>query len=451
MLQPQHREQKEAFVDDNCKLLLHMNGVSGNSQFIDSSNSPTMSFAGTAVGDAKISTAQYKFGVSSLVLDGTGDYVSFPYSMDWQFGSGAVTISAWVYFTNITDRSTIISSGDSGTSNWRIGFYADTGGIYISGSGGLSYQCNWSPTINTWYHIAYIRNGTTQTFYINGVLQTATVDTYSSFPALTTSILAVGTYYYTTSSTYAMFGYIDDLNIWKGVAKTITEIYNTTTPRPIDPYTVLNCKFEGANNSTIFTAERWSGGLPKVVTAYGDAKLSNTHYRFGGTSAYFDGTGDYLLITDTNDLDLPSNFTISFWVYYNAASTVKTILDHGYTDTNGLIIKTDNSADIKLTIVISNSAVITDSSTNVISTWYHYALIREGTTLTLYKNGASVGSVTASNDLTSSRNLSIGADITAANGLNGYIDELIIWKGIAKPIGELYPQARPYGYPIGGT
>ena len=54
----------------NVSLLLHGDGTNGSTTIVDSSSS---SKTVTAVGDAQISTAQSKFGGSSIYFDGTGD------------------------------------------------------------------------------------------------------------------------------------------------------------------------------------------------------------------------------------------------------------------------------------------------------------------------------------------------------------------------------------------
>src|SRR5687768_4015081 len=48
----------------------------------------------TFVGNAQIDTAQFKYGVSSLLLDGSGDYVTAPDSTDWRF-AGEFTIESF--------------------------------------------------------------------------------------------------------------------------------------------------------------------------------------------------------------------------------------------------------------------------------------------------------------------------------------------------------------------
>ena len=58
---------------------------------------------------------------------------------------------------------------------------------------------------------------------------------------------------------------------------------------------LLHC--DGANTSTVFTDKSLTAN---VVTAYGNAAISTTQSKFGGSSAYFDGSGDYLTTASVN-------------------------------------------------------------------------------------------------------------------------------------------------------
>ncbi|MDA3833419.1 MAG: hypothetical protein PF495_08480, partial [Spirochaetales bacterium] len=62
-------------VDDYTVLMLHCEGDDGGTVFTDSSDS---AHTVTAVGDANTDLSQAKFGVSSGVFDGTGDYLTIP-------------------------------------------------------------------------------------------------------------------------------------------------------------------------------------------------------------------------------------------------------------------------------------------------------------------------------------------------------------------------------------
>src|SRR5690606_34123168 len=69
--------------------LLHFNGSNGSTTFTDEKG-----VGWTASGDAEISTAQSKFGGSSLSLDGTGDWLDAS-NAGFTFGTGDFTIEAW--------------------------------------------------------------------------------------------------------------------------------------------------------------------------------------------------------------------------------------------------------------------------------------------------------------------------------------------------------------------
>ncbi|MDP6925246.1 MAG: hypothetical protein R2568_10385 [Candidatus Scalindua sp.] len=75
-----------------------------------------------------------------------------------------------------------------------------------------------------------------------------------------------------------------------------------------DANTVLLLHMDGANNSTSFTD---SSDNTHSVTAYGNAKMSTSPKKFGTASASFDGSGDYLAVPDSADLNFGSgNFTL---------------------------------------------------------------------------------------------------------------------------------------------
>ena len=73
----------------NVSLLLHGDGADNGTVFTDNSHSPKTV---TAYGNAKTSTAQSKFGGSSIFFDGNGDYLVSPSNSAFQFGTGDFTI-----------------------------------------------------------------------------------------------------------------------------------------------------------------------------------------------------------------------------------------------------------------------------------------------------------------------------------------------------------------------
>lgn len=77
----------------NQTMLSHFNGANG-----DTSYTAESSQVATFAGASSLSNTQTKFGATSLGLSGAaGNYITFPDSTDWQFGTGNFTIDFWVY------------------------------------------------------------------------------------------------------------------------------------------------------------------------------------------------------------------------------------------------------------------------------------------------------------------------------------------------------------------
>lgn len=82
-------------VNDNTVAMLHFNGADTSTVIHDSAGAAPWK-VWTAAGDAQLDTAQEKFGVSSLLLDGTGDYVTTVHAAALSIGANHFTISSQV-------------------------------------------------------------------------------------------------------------------------------------------------------------------------------------------------------------------------------------------------------------------------------------------------------------------------------------------------------------------
>lgn len=154
--------------DTDCKVMLHFDGADGSTTFTDSS---TTANTFTAAGNAQIDTAQFKFGQSGL-SDGTGDKINCPDNAVFD-ATGDFTVDGWFRWNTSTGTAVF----------WEIGSYSGANGagaIFSAGGPRLDSYCNgntfggnaaqraWSPSANTWYHIAWIRTGTTIRVFIDG-------------------------------------------------------------------------------------------------------------------------------------------------------------------------------------------------------------------------------------------------------------------------------------------
>jgi hypothetical protein len=168
------------------------------------------------VGNAQVDTSVKKFGLGSMKFDGTGDYLLVPHSVDQLFGTGPFTIEMWVNPDTIGLKA-FIGKGASGSTGWAVGI--DSSGRVVFYYGSTSFTSTGSISALTWTHIAVVREGTgtNQTkIYINAVNDgTGTVSTDFT----QTEAMNIGS---GRGGSGLLNGYIDDLRLTKGVARTIT-------------------------------------------------------------------------------------------------------------------------------------------------------------------------------------------------------------------------------------
>lgn len=154
-------------IDSNTVLMLHMDGANGGTTFTDSENTPK-SF--TVTGTAQTSSNKLKFGSSSGSFGSASGYIYTGASSDFTF-SGDFTFDFWIYFNSHLSASTFFSQWDGNTNNTAYLFEYSTviGGIRLfTTAGPIDWQFPWSPSDNTWYHVALVRSGSSVKCYING-------------------------------------------------------------------------------------------------------------------------------------------------------------------------------------------------------------------------------------------------------------------------------------------
>ena len=184
--------------------------------------------------------------------------------------------------------------------------------------------------------------------------------------------------------------------------------------------------------------------------AYGNVAISTAQSKYYGSSAYFDGSGDYLSIdvgisTSTSDFVLGpsgSNFTIELYLYATSSSNIPIISTYsdwsapsGYLNRWGLVFQTNS---IKW-FGSDGNGIITEAA--ILNQWVHYAICRNGSTITMYRNGTSIGTQTTKQDYTLTNPLLIGY-IPGLGYYNGYIQDLRIYKGLAKYTANFTPPER---------
>lgn len=210
------------------KLLLHFNGWNSSDSFDDSSyywSNRTVTNPENKVTSNNSDPKKFDAGAAAK-FDGVGGYLSILDSDDWSFGSGDFTVDCWVNFSSIDEltNNTIMSQTQDGNNGyWFIlqkfmGNYVWYFWEYNGGVQTIFIHSSTSPlSLNTWYHIALVRNGNNWYFFQNGVQLGTTVSNAASVPNYA-GPLEIGAVNMSPQSQY-LNGYIDELRISKGVAR----------------------------------------------------------------------------------------------------------------------------------------------------------------------------------------------------------------------------------------
>jgi|TARA_R100001530_G_scaffold130117_1_gene100838 hypothetical protein len=211
----------------------------------------------TANGDVANTRAQSKIGDSSIVFDGTGDYLSVPSSSDWDFGTDDFTWEFWWRFDDVTTTDQGFISVGTGvvdsasvyyqTSGRGVGMVVDNTDL-LTGTGEIFSN-------DTWYHIAFVKDSGTSRLYIDGVQKDSVSDSQSySY----NEGLVVGRMYPDVNNYYAE-GCMDEVRI----SDTCRYPDGTTfTTFGQDGGTIASpTPFTADSNTLLLIHSDWDGGL----------------------------------------------------------------------------------------------------------------------------------------------------------------------------------------------
>jgi hypothetical protein len=440
-------------------LLSHFDGPNASTVFTDVGGSPARTL--TAVSGAKVSTAQSQWGGSSLLLNGTSDYVSVPASTDFNFGTGDFTLEAWVYLNGNSPVGTggfrigTIVGCDARNTGWAMSLNISSS--LNTGSGGLvletkvagvgsSASGNIPLVFGQWYHVAVSKKGATVSYFVNGDYSGGYVNTQS---ISTSSAMTIGANTQGSTYFYPLNGYIDDLRVTKGVARYAPTPYLYPLFKLLnpgvgsaggDPYwrsTAILLHMDGSAGGTTFTDSSTFARTPSSVV---NATTSAGQVKFGTTAGGFSATSAGVYYATSTSLDMPGDFTLEAWVYRTATAAfgqyicVRRVFDA--TGTGTWRFGTTAFQDLQ-------TLAIPVTYTVPLNAWTHVAVSRAGSTVRAFINGVLVSTGTSTTNFTSTNQMIVGRDWDSSSNtpLGGFIDDLRITVGVARYTVDFTPSA----------
>ena len=269
------------------KLLLPFDGSNGATSTTDSSNTNN---SVTFVGTAQLSTAQSKFGGSSLLLDGDSDYIYVANSDLGTTSTESFTIEFWTYLIAGAGSQVNFYSEYNGASN-GISFEKTSGNV-LKVWNGDSARITGTTTISTgqWYHMALSGTSGSYKLFLNGTQEGSTSS--NGFTAGTTNKY-IGTFYWAGlgGAVRLLNGYIEDFRITKGEARYTSNFTpptsaHLTSAGDVNKHIVVNSDADGVAIGT--------GGISQ-------ARVAKAWVRFDQTgSQSIDSSYNISSVTDTN-------------------------------------------------------------------------------------------------------------------------------------------------------
>ena len=385
--------QLNAISDPNTNLLFHFDGSDTSTIMTDSG---TAGHAFTAYGNAQLDTAQSKFGGSSLLLDGTGDYIeSNSSSTNFNLGTDDFTLELWYRSPSVLDNNgAFVSFGTLGS------FYADDCLFNFDGDGNSFLFYFGHPTItnltlswtglgtfstNTWYHVAYTRTGTSMELYIDGVSK-GTKTCHADMGSFVTPKCRIGD---RSDLGQPGTGHIDELRWSKGVRRYTT---NFTPPTTAFAGTQSNqneyvslCDSEPKKTNTSAWTDINSGSVTETLNS------QNAYYwlTFDPASGFGDGTEIKIFNSTDSVWRVIAKNNSGTWEYNNDSGnsatysgTASTVNDMLHAISQAMSTQTGNR------MTGTNLAAITDTQWEETGGWSASVnYIVRG--ITLYSNNSS--------------------------------------------------------------
>ena len=358
------------------------------------------------------------------------------------------TISFWAKRSKLGSTQMPIQTGDTYANLFRV-YWDGNDNFVFHQYNGSSYVMNYITSArhrdtSAWYHYVIAIDTTLATaadrarLYVNGVEVTDWLTESNPAQNLTTGWNAaikqrIGREYTTTYGNYYNYGgYLADFYNIDG------QQLDCTSFGEFDDNGVWQAKDAsgltfGTNGFHLFDFASESGIGNDSSGNDNDFNVSNLTNKdvqaFDGVA--FDGNGDYLSLASSSDFGFGTgDFTIEAFVLSNTNSNTPYILDGRSTLSASENVPTLYINSNNFEYWVNGSARITAGNSTA-GTWRHVAVVRDGSTTTMYVDGTSAGTFSDSINYATCPLIIGQRKNGSSQSLEGFISNLRIVKGTA--------------------
>lgn len=212
---------------DNLVLAMPFNQATGLRDVSSRNRNPGIGLTGTSLSPAVgiATTVSKYYGSSAQFLGGHNAFLKFADQEDFTLGTKDFTIEAWVR-TNVLDGFRFIAgqadaSGGVGSRSFRMGIASPSNkfeGMVSNGSSNFQILSTNAATVDTWNHLAFVRDGGTIRLYLDGTQQSSTNIGIGTTITNSTNQFAIGQQGEWSDSN-AWNGYMQDFRFYNGICK----------------------------------------------------------------------------------------------------------------------------------------------------------------------------------------------------------------------------------------
>ncbi len=446
-----YEAQKGQWLDENLVAYYKFNDVDGTTVF-DSARGHD----GVLTNGASIESYGM-WDTNALTLDGVNDYVSVADNDSFDFNT--MSFSVWINTNLIGNYDGVLmkSTGSSWNDGWGLSAPVSTNLMRFWINSWNTNYIQFEVPMKRWIHIIGTYDRSNIKLYMNGIL--IGTQAYSSAINHSNNGLLIGKSRDVDS--YCFNGLIEEVKIYDRVLtqEEISADYNS----------FLEAKFVDANVvATEYADNDWNAvkinsdvnySFNKQICAVGDTECNtekwqdslvglwhlndnaldssgqNNNGTWSGSEAYvsglwntnagtFDGSTDYITVTDDDSLDIVDEGTFSFWLKRDRLGVTERILDKGTGQYTIFLLNSDD----KLYFAKKGVGPIAKSNIIPVDVWVYVTILYDGLDAEIFINGMNETTFVGSLALTSnSTNLFIGSSITPNAYFDGEIEEVAIW------------------------